>query len=109
MILLSIDTSRSGPTASMLERNYSYAPTGDIYYPVITGDFNGDGLTDIGRCDNINFITYLSTGTGFIFGTAINNDLAKNVGYPTFNDNPMFTGDFNDDSLQNMTTPCCPL
>ncbi len=65
-------------------------------YPIITGDFNGDGLTDIGRSNATSLLTYLSTGTGFATGPSVSGDFGKND-YPTYNDNPIFTGDFNDD------------
>jgi len=66
-------------------------------YPVISGDFNADGLTDIGRAGDNHVLTYLSTGTGFVSGPQISNDLTKNYGCANYNTNPIFSGDFNDD------------
>ncbi|MFA5904865.1 MAG: toxin TcdB middle/N-terminal domain-containing protein [Desulfobacula sp.] len=65
-------------------------------YPIITGDWNGDGRTDIARAGDANVWFYVSTGSGFqLFSTL--NDLCKGQGYTNFNDYPIFTGDFNSD------------
>ena len=71
-------------------------------YPIITGDFNGDGMTDIGRAGDNNVLTYLSTGTGFILGGQISNNLTKNYGCANYNTSPIFTGDFNDDGMTDI-------
>ncbi|WDP90450.1 MAG: VCBS repeat-containing protein [Desulfobacter sp.] len=65
-------------------------------YPLVTGDFNGDGMTDIARAGANQVFTYLSTGTGFAQGGQIN-DLTMGQGCKDYNTHPIFTGDFNDD------------
>lgn len=80
----------------------SYGYSSYDFCPTFTGDFNGDGLTDIGRAGDDHVTTHLSNGNGFISGPQITNDLTKNHGCDDSRAYPIFTGDFNDDGLADI-------
>jgi YD repeat-containing protein len=65
-------------------------------YPMVIGDFNGDGKTDVGRVTGGGITIYLSTGTGWAPMDSIAN-LARAQGYADSFAYPIFTGDFTGD------------
>ena len=69
---------------------------GEIY-PMITGDFNGDGKTDIGRVNSTGVRFYLSDGTGGWTRTSDLPGFGTNNGYINSDTHPIITGDFNGD------------
>ena len=71
--------------------------TSSILYPMIIGDINGDGLTDLGRVNNTGISFYLSDGNGG-WDSSIDaiDDLGKTT-YTSSSDYPVITGDFNGD------------
>ncbi|MEH0021379.1 MAG: FG-GAP-like repeat-containing protein [Desulfobacter sp.] len=71
-------------------------------HPLITGDFNGDGLSDVGRSTDDRIKTYLSTGIGFVPGGEIVHDMSRLYGFINQYENPLFTGDFNNDGLTDI-------
>jgi RHS repeat-associated protein len=66
-------------------------------YPIMTGDFNGDGRTDIARVDNQGVGVYLSTGSGWVSMAGISGDFGRNQGYTDASVYPIVAGDFNGD------------
>jgi hypothetical protein len=64
-----------------------------------TGDWNGDGLTDVGCAGNENVLFYTSTGNGFTPFTELknNNYTPEGVTYRNVNENPIILGDWNGD------------
>jgi len=65
-------------------------------YPTITGDWNGDGLTDTGRVGIDRVYTYISTGSGFTPSASLSG-LAPAQGFSNTSEYPIFTGDWNGD------------
>ncbi len=75
------------------KNNYS----NDYSYPLISGDWNGDGFSDLGRVTSTGMSFYLGSASG-MSGNFHLNDF--NVGsYANSNDNPLITGDWNGDGL----------
>ncbi|RPI78063.1 MAG: hypothetical protein EHM45_06880, partial [Desulfobacteraceae bacterium] len=76
----------------------NYLDYGSGVYPVITGDFNSDGKTDIGFVYNNGVRFYLSNGQGgWTKINDIQNDLCPSAGYWAEAYTPMVTGDFDGD------------
>lgn len=76
----------------------SYGST--ISYPMVIGDINGDGLTDIGRVTGSGVSFYLSDGKGGWDNTPPSIPTLPDLGYsayPNMEDTPLITGDFNGD------------
>ncbi len=70
----------------------------DAYtYPMVVGDFNGDGKADLGRIGSAGMDTYLSDGAGVWTGIPALPHLGTNEGYSNANAYPMVIGDFNGD------------
>lgn len=65
-------------------------------YPIITGDWNGDGKTDLGRVSNDKTFFVLSTGNGFVSYPEIGKFGAE-AGYTNYTTYPIITGDWNGD------------
>ncbi|THB81729.1 MAG: hypothetical protein D3926_00605, partial [Desulfobacteraceae bacterium] len=61
-------------------------------HPIFTGDWDGDGRTDIGRLGNDGIKFYLSRDDGFVLF-----DVITNHNFSSFYFTPTFTGDFNGD------------
>ncbi len=75
----------------------SYTGGIDNNYPMVIGDFNGDGITDIGRVlnDEITFQVGSRDGTWSSIDTLVS--LGRNDGYTNNKDFPVVSGDFNGD------------
>ncbi|MCP3942526.1 MAG: hypothetical protein GY710_13710 [Desulfobacteraceae bacterium] len=70
-------------------------------FPILTGDFNGDGLTDVARVGEKGTMVYVSTGSGFKYHT--NLGAFSHSGWTPRNSVfPMFVGDFNGDGLSDI-------
>ncbi len=65
-------------------------------YPVLIGDWNGDGKTDFGRVNNAGMFMRISTGTGWQ-GYADGPGWGPNNGYTDSSTYPLVTGDWNGD------------
>jgi len=63
-------------------------------HPVIVGDFDGDGRTDVGRVASTGVTFYRLTDSGWQMMSCLN-DFGQNQGYA--GDNPLLIGDFNGD------------
>jgi len=83
----------AGATLNAFGRN-SYPNANE--YPLVIGDFNGDGKTDVGRVYYSGVAFYLSTGTGWR-GIASISDLGISQGYTNAGNYPLVIGDFNGD------------
>ncbi len=66
-------------------------------YPIITGDWNGDGKTDFARVGNDGIYFKVSTGSGWQEADYPSLPLGKNDGYTDNNIYPIITGDWNGD------------
>ncbi len=66
-------------------------------YPLVIGDFNGDGKTDIGRVAGNGIHVYLSDGAGGWTAMPTLSHLGVNEGYANANTHPLAIGDFNGD------------
>lgn len=82
-----------------LSGNYGY--NSDSNYPIVTGDWDGDGRTDLARFSLSSLVAYRSTGTGFVPYPGFF-DLAKNHGYSDSSVAPLVSGDFNGDGLTDI-------
>ncbi|WP_085907066.1 glycine-rich domain-containing protein [Kiloniella majae] len=76
--------------------SYSDDPT----YPLITGDWNGDGLTDLGRVTSTGMTFFVSSGTKFVSYAGLN-DLGQNS-YSLQSNYPLVQGDWNNDGLSDI-------
>jgi RHS repeat-associated protein len=65
-------------------------------FPVFTGDWNGDGKTDVARVSTTDIKFRVSTGKGFIKYPYIENFYTKS-GYTNGNEFPILIGDWNGD------------
>ena len=74
---------------------YSNANT----YPIFTGDWNGDGMTDIGRVRQYGVNFRVSNGSGWSDYTGIDNDFCPGAPsyYADATIDPMLIGDWNHD------------
>ena len=76
-----------------IDDNYSSASV----YPMVIGDFNGDGFTDVGRVGDDTIDFYLADGNGsWTSGTSIAN-FSPQQGFDSAGNHPMVIGDFNGD------------
>lgn len=66
-------------------------------YPVVTGDWNGDGLTDIARVSDTHVLSYVSNGDATFTQITPFSNLSPSQGYSNANTYPMFSGDWNGD------------
>ncbi|WP_035253545.1 FG-GAP-like repeat-containing protein, partial [Desulfatiglans anilini] len=67
-------------------------------YPIFTGDFDGDGRTDIARAGGSGIRVYRSKGDGqWASFASIEGDLSTGQGYTDSSLYPMLIGDFNGD------------
>lgn len=66
-------------------------------YPVVIGDWNGDGRTDIGRVSATGIVFFFATGVGWANAPGINGDLARAQGFVNGDVYPVLTGDWNGD------------
>ncbi|KLN58858.1 hypothetical protein WH96_20790, partial [Kiloniella spongiae] len=70
-------------------------------YPVLTGDWNGDGRTDVGRVTSTGVKFYTSQGSYFKAYTGL--DIwGKNAGYHNGSTHPVMVGDWNGDGLSDL-------
>jgi len=65
-------------------------------FPMVTGDFNGDGRTDVGRVHGSGVAVALSTGTGWTWMNGLPS-FGPSQGCTSASIYPIFTGDFNGD------------
>ncbi len=79
----------------------SNAYTNENRYPIITGDWNGDGRTDFARVGEDVTRFYRSTGTGFVLALTLS-DFAPRQGFNISSTNPILTSDFNGDGLTDV-------
>jgi hypothetical protein len=77
-------------------------------FPVFTGDWNGDGRTDISRCgvNALLFVTATDGGWKY-YGSADglgagNGNLARDQGYSNGHKYPILTGDWNGDGFTDI-------
>ncbi|NLR75798.1 SpvB/TcaC N-terminal domain-containing protein [Leeia aquatica] len=75
---------------------YSVTP-----YPLVTGDWNGDGKTDWGRVHANGMLFYVSNGQGFSYYGGMST-WSVNAGYTNSVTNPIITGDWNGDGLTDV-------
>ncbi|MBL4776010.1 MAG: hypothetical protein JKY87_08180, partial [Mariprofundus sp.] len=71
-------------------------------YPLITGDWNGDGLTDIGRVSGGGVLFKTSTGSGFTSYNGLSGAWSPSQGFSDANTYPLITGDWNGDGLTDI-------
>jgi len=90
-----------GPRVLFANLGTAQGYTDNNAFPLLSGDFNGDGLTDIGRVFNGGIRVCPSTGTGFAtcFDLA---DLSPAQGFSNGSTYPIFTGDFNADGVTDI-------
>lgn len=69
--------------------------------PIVTGDWNGDGLTDIARIHHTGVIALITEGAGFSYYTHLR-DLSPEIGYTNSYSFPFVTGDWNGDGLTDI-------
>ncbi len=65
-------------------------------YPLLTGDWNGDGKTDVGRVHQSGIHFFVSTGAGWE-AYAAGPEWSPSQGFSSANDYPIFMGDWNGD------------
>lgn len=86
-------------TASILsEQNGFY---GGDDFPLVTGDWNGDGRTDIARAQGGTVFLYVSTGTGWVPYSSYFTG-PSNVNGWTWKHYPLFAGDWNGDGITDI-------
>ena len=75
---------------------YNQSYTNANNYPLVIGDFNGDGRTDVGRVGwtGVTFYTLTDSGWQYI---GFLGDFGYNSGYTNANNYPLVIGDFNGD------------
>lgn len=73
-----------------------------IKYPIISGDWNGDGISDIGRISQSGTMLYISTGSKWLSFSSLTNQLCPVAGYTDSNRYPIFTGDWNGDGATDI-------
>lgn len=73
----------------------------DDVHPVVVGDWNGDGTTDIGRVGPSGVHLYLVTD-GVPHSPVVINDLSPAQGVTDKSAYPVFTGDFNGDGFTDI-------
>lgn len=67
-------------------------------YPTLSGDWNGDGKTDVGRVSGTGLVFYVSNGNGtWSSGGTISGNLSPGQGYTNDNTHPMLLGDWDGD------------
>ncbi|WP_417452456.1 FG-GAP repeat domain-containing protein [Kiloniella sp.] len=66
-------------------------------YPLVSGDWNGDGFSDLGRVTSTGMSFYLGSASG-MSGNFHLNDFSVGS-FANSNDNPLITGDWNGDGL----------
>ncbi len=76
--------------------------TNNNSYPIFTGDWNGDGLTDIGRINGNGIGTYYANGAGFVLGDGADGILSPGQGFANNQTYPIFVGDFNGDGISDI-------
>jgi hypothetical protein len=70
--------------------------TNDSDYPIVLGDWNGDGKTDWGRVHASGMMFFISTGSGFIAYSNLQ-DWGRNSGFTNDSAFPILLGDWNGD------------
>jgi len=75
-------------------------------FPILTGDWNGDGKTDIARVSCCSVTFYLSTGTGWTL-MVDQSGFGQSQGYVNNSVMPIFTGDWNGDGLTDFARVWC--
>jgi len=75
--------------------------TNATQYPVITGDWNGDGRTDFARVHGQGLAFFVSTGTGFQWYADPGN-FSPGQGYTDVNTYPILVGDWNGDGMSDV-------
>ncbi|MEW5745818.1 MAG: FG-GAP-like repeat-containing protein [Nitrospirota bacterium] len=96
-VYLSTGTGWSGPY-NLYDFGANSYPDGNYKYPMVIGDFNGDGKTDVGRVHSGGVAFYLSDGNGnWASINGINSDFSPGQGYSDANTYPLVIGDFNGD------------
>ncbi len=95
----------NGQSATLLHATLNYAPqqgyNSTSVYPVLVGDWNGDGLTDFGRVAGNSTILCDSTGKGLANCRSIA-DFAPAYGYTDSDTYPIFVGDWNGDGVSDI-------
>jgi len=78
-------------------------PPNPTSYPVVLGDWNGDGKTDVGRVSGTGVSFYVSNGNGtWSSGGNISGNLSPGQGYTNDNTYPMVLGDWNGDGKTDL-------
>ncbi|MGI9301336.1 MAG: FG-GAP-like repeat-containing protein, partial [Gammaproteobacteria bacterium] len=91
----------SYPFLSDFGQSRGYPHTGQ--FPIFSGDFNGDGRTDIARVGSDSVKAYIATAQGFVsYPSGALNQFARSNGHPNSNRYPLVTGDFNADGLTDV-------
>lgn len=69
----------------------------DTKYPILIGDWNGDGRTDVGRVGESSIVFHVSTGSGWEAYSGTISGWSPGNGFDDAGVNPILTGDFNGD------------
>jgi hypothetical protein len=94
------------PGLAVLGRNQGYADNN--VYPILTGDWNGDGRTDIARVWCCGIVFFISTGSGWAeYSSGGIGNIGPSQGYVDANVHPIFTGDWNGDGLTDLARVWC--
>ena len=68
-------------------------------HPILTGDWNGDGRTDVARVGNVNLTFKISKPDGTWPNSAVLNNWSLDQTYTDSNKFPLLTGDWNGDGM----------
>ncbi len=75
--------------------------TNTIYYPLLVGDWNADGTTDIARVTNTK-IRFYHMKAGGALAPIDRTDFGRNSGFPNSYEYPMYVGDWNGDGFTDI-------
>jgi RHS repeat-associated protein len=95
------------PAANSFEETYNYTFSAPNYpnsnlAPVVTGDWNSDGKTDLARVNYYGTHVFLSTGSGLLKQPDIADFGYNGSGYSNSFDYPLFASDFNGDGCTDI-------
>jgi hypothetical protein len=94
------------PGLAVLGRNQGYADNN--VYPILTGDWNGDGRTDIARVWCCGILFFVSTGNGWAeYSSAGVGNIGPELGYTNASTHPILTGDWNGDGRTDIARVWC--